>query len=264
MRRVVSYTLIENDMQSNFHAIREYDQAIRKIYKEYNLKCLRDYKIGGKNTLTEYTNVTEYYRKKNREFDFLYNSDDLLLIFDEILYFTANTILYEQFINDPRDDKFPIPGGRYIYPNYQNLHAKRFDMYVDVSFEKLYNFWDRIGDLIDACIPTGLPKREIYFAKVLKNIPDNFRNIEGFTWLDNFYKNDFKELSGKRREIVHYTSTGTNFRFEHALTPQNEKQINALMEKRRNVPKLLCDSLVKTIEGFEETLIFLKNAQRCS
>jgi hypothetical protein len=111
-------------MNNRKEIIEKYDNVIKDIYIEYNLNCLRgldgECKIDGKNIYAWYHQATHHFAEKNKDFNFDMNLEDLLFISDEIIYFTANVILYEPCINDPLRDKIEINEGKILYPNYQN------------------------------------------------------------------------------------------------------------------------------------------------
>lgn len=245
--------------------IDKFNSVIIDIYKEHNLNCLRGLdgkcKIDGKNIYSLHRKATHYFAEKNKDFNFNKNIDDLILISDEIMYFVANVILYEPFMNDPSRDRIITDGGHVLFRNFQNLYSKRFDLFTDVCIEKIYNYWDRVGDLIAACIETGLKERNVYFTAVIDKIPHKFKSNENFKWLESFRSNEFKNLNEKRINIVHYSSTGTDFRYAHFKSTTNEEEIIKLMEERRNLPNFFKEAIDDTIKGFQNTLDFLIYAQ---
>lgn len=245
--------------------IEKYNSVIIDIYKEHNLKCLRglnrECKIDGKDIYPWYREATHYFAEKNKDFNFDKNLEDILFISDEIIYYTANVILYEPCINDPLRNRIKINEGKTLYPNYQNLCSKRFDMFTDICFEKIYNYWDRIGDLIAACVEIGLNERNIYFTTVIDSIPKEYDNNKNFEWLKSYRWNEFKKINEKRINIVHYYSTGTDFQFEHLTASTNREKMIELMEERRSLPNFFKESINDTIKGFQNTLDFLIYAQ---
>ena len=117
-----------------------------------------------------------------------------------LIYFTSNVIFYEPYLNDPLKDVFEVDG-KLIFPNDQNISAKRMNMYADICFEKLYNYWDRIGDLIAACTSITSGKRNIYFAKVIDELPSNLIVGDDLNLLINFKENNFKVLNYKKKNL---------------------------------------------------------------
>lgn len=237
-----------------------YNNLIIQVYQQHDLKCLRgqksEYEVNGRNILSLHSQAIQQFTGKNN-FNFNKNIDDIILCSDEIIYFLANVILFEPLINDPIRDKIDLGNGNFIYPNFQNLYAKRYDMFTNVCYEKIYNYWDRIGDLIAACIDTGLHERRIYFATVLSNIPEQFRNNEHFSWLLDYKNNEYGELTKERRNIVHYLGSGTEFSYQLIFSSSDRTEVEYLMEERRRIPITLQSALRNSIEGFMRTLDFL-------
>jgi len=253
-------------MNKRKEGIDKYNKVIFDIYLKHRLKCLRgldrEYKIDGKDIYPWYRIATEYFAKKeDNSFNFNKNIEDLLRISDEIMYFTANIILYEPFINDPTRNSIRINEDKTLYRNFENIYAKSFDMFTDICFEKLYNYWDRIGDVIAACIRTDLDEKNIYFTTVMKNIPFEFQENENFKWLESFNLNEFVEINKKRIRIVHYSSTGTDFQFGHLSAATDESKIRALMEERRSLTGFFEKAINNEIKGFQNTMDFLIHAQ---
>lgn len=240
--------------------IEHYHRVLINIYKEKNLKCLRgirnEYEINGRNILIWRANATKPFLA-NEEFNFTENESDTYFISDELWHFTASAYLYLPYINNPLKDKFTTAEGVTIFPNIQNVYSLKYDIYTSTAFEKIYNFWDRIGDLIAACIDTGLQKRQIYFPKVIENIPGEFRTGENFEWLSNFCSTDYKEMNKKRRNIVHYNTTGTEFKMNHLNSASNEQKMTDLFEERCNIPNYLRGAISNTITGYSRVLDYL-------
>lgn len=252
-------------MPTKKEAIQTYYQAIQVVYDEQELRCIRglnnENEINGRNVLMWHHEAVHPFQQRNKDFNFLKNEFDIKLVSDEILYFTANTFLYLPFINDPIQDRYRMTGGDYIYPNDQNIFSKRYDMYVDVSFEKIYNFWDRIGDLIAACLAPNLEERKVYFSTAIDNVPEILNEDENFKWLSAYRNTQYRSLNDKRRNVVHYFSTGTNFQHEHIFSASDLEKLKKIVDDRKSIPNFLKSNIEDTIEGYIKTLELLKNAQ---
>ncbi len=252
-------------MPTKKEAIKSYYQAIQDVYDEKGLRCIRglnnENEIDGKNVLMWHHEAIFPFQQKNKDFNFLKNEFDIKLVSDEILYFTASTYLYLPYINEPIQDRYKMPGGGYIYPNDQNIFAKRYDMYIDVAFEKIYNFWDRIGDLIAACLAPDLDERKVYFSTAIDNVPEVLKEDENYKWLLAYRNNQYKSLNEKRRNVVHYYSTGTNFQHEHIFSATDLEKLKKIIAERKGISDFLKNNIEETIEGYTKTLELLKSAQ---
>jgi len=219
--------------------------------------------------------VYKYQRAKNIElnpnnFQFQKNLDNLLFNSDEVAYFTANTFLYKDKISNPLDDEqryYDEKEGKWItyYPHFPNLASKRYSMYVAAAFEKIYNYWDRIGDLLWATyFQNDLKEFAVDFNRVIDNISNKYpeySQLESFQWLLNFKQNDYKNLNEVRKNIVHYSSIDIEFKWKHLGQFVNADGIhqNVLSEKdeilkiiteRKEYYNILKKEIDNTIEGF--------------
>jgi hypothetical protein len=246
---------------NNQELIQEFQKRLVEIYKQEELKCLRgnnSYKIKGKELLVWYTEVTHRNNKPGNksQFNYLKNIDDLLICSDEIMHFTGLLYFYRPYINNPLNEAFVTNEG-YIYPNNQNLEAKRYYMYADVTSEKIYNYWDKIGDLIASFFPDLFNSKEILFSTVIKKIPKEYRSLQSFKWLNRFYKSEFSELNSKRIDVVHYNKTDTTDRFSHIFSVTSKKKVADWVKKRFDLADYYKGHIDFTIEGIYQTLCFL-------
>ena len=227
-----------------------------------DLKCLRgqnnDYKLKGKEILAWHHNATRKCNVKyNGQFSYFKNIDDLMQCSDEILYFTAHTYLYRPFINDPLKDAYPF-GDHITYPNFQNLEAKRYYMFCDIVIEKLYNYWDRIGDLIGSFFPESIKHKDVYFARAIDIVPKEFQDNDPFKWLYKFKDTDYKEINDKRRDVVHYSSSDTELRHKHIFNSSDRHEIEKWIKERNAMPDFSKRQIELTIEGFYQTICLLE------
>lgn len=237
-------------------------KEIVKIYKENSLTNLSglndDYKLNDKQILVWHSEVTRKCWVKNKaHFDYQKNLDDILFCSDEILHFTAHLYLYRPYINNPLKDGFKFSGGM-LYPNYQNLAAKRYSMYSDVVSQSLYNYWDRIGDLIASFFPDEIKTNQIYFGTALANVPSEFQDSSNLIWLKKFNEGSYKELNQMRKEVVHYTTSDTAFKHAHLETSGNREKMEKLQHERESLPDFYKAHIDLTLKGFELTLLLLE------
>ena len=242
--------------------IHKLQKRIVEIYYQENLSCIRGldskYEIKDKQALTWYMNITQKcIAKFGNQFNYLKNMDDLVLCSDEIMHFTALTILYRPFINNPIEDAFSTSEGL-IFPNFQNLEAKRYYMYSDVVCEKIYNYWDRIGDLIASFFPDLHKPKNIFFNTAIKKVPEEYRSLSSFNWLQSFSENEYQEINLRRIKVVHYATTDTTSRHDHIFKGTNKKEMKEWVQKRFELADYFKNHINLTIEGFYQTLSFLE------
>jgi hypothetical protein len=248
------------DNMDKHELIWEYQRTIIDVYKTEGLTSLKgldeSYTINGRQILTWHSEATRKCKIKfNGQFNYFENFDDLLFCSDELLYFTAHLFLYRPFINDPAEEGFPA-FGKIIYPNYQNLEAKRYGMFADIASQKAYNYWDRIGDIIASFFPNILKPNNIFFPKVIEAIPVEFQQSENYKWLKEFKENDYLELNKKRKRIVHYTTSDTDFKHKHLEKVYDKEAMKNLQAERVFLADFYKNQISLTLTGLEKTLLF--------
>lgn len=235
----------------------KYQSNIVKIYKENDLTCVRglnsEHLLFEKSLLSWYFDATRIVSLKNSKFNADQNIDDIQFISDEILYFTAHLFLYKPLINSPIDDSYYF-NGRMIYPNMQNLYSKRYNMYLDVTFQQFFNYWDRIGTIIAAFYPQIFKKKNIHFTSAIDAIDTKFHHLESYLWLKNFRDTDFKELNISRRNIVHKTSLNTQAKNELLDINSERNAVEEWFEKRNGFPEYFKSEINNTLLGLRYVL----------
>lgn len=241
----------------------EYHKLYQKMYLDHDLKCLsglnREFLLEGRELLMWHNDVTRKCSVKNNgHFNYWKNFDDIIFCSDELLCYTAALYLYRPYINNPLNDSFYF-SGQTIYPNYQNYYAKRYSMYADIASQCVYNFWDRVGDMIASFFPNKIDSSRVFFTTALDIIPCEFRTSSNYLWLDNFRKTDYKELNEKRKQVVHYTTIEVDYKYKHLEHGASDKE---MMEKIQAEREVLPDYFKRHIElslvGISKTLSLLE------
>lgn len=242
--------------------IAECQDAIVKVYKEQGLTSLSGlddkFILNGKNILAWHLEVISMAPKQNDLVHYTKNMDDIFWCSSQLLYFTANLYLYRPHINSPLKHAY-LSGNETIYPNFQNIAGRRYDMFADIVCQTAYNYWDRIGDLIASFFPKEIKKDRVYFSTVLDMVPEQFHVGESFSWLQNFRDNGYQELNEKRKQIVHYTTSGTQYKFAHLQSVHSREEIESLQTAREGVADFFKQHIYLTLEGYEKTLLFLSD-----
>lgn len=242
--------------------ILEFHRAIIDIYKEHELKNLagvnNDFMLNGRQIVQWHSDIVRKGMCKYSEvFNFFQNFDDLRFCCDESMYFLANMYLYRPYMNNPAQDGYAL-GENTIYPNEQNLEAKRYSMYAGTVSEKLYNYWDRIGDLLATYFPDLIKPDQVYFPKAIDIIPGDFHDNENYKWLKDFKDKKYMDLNNKRKQHVHYTTEDTQFKHEHLEKSTNREDVETLVKDRDDLADFYKDQLDLTLIGFEKTLLLIE------
>tara|TARA_R110001632_G_scaffold218718_3_gene348046 strand:- start:1143 stop:1922 length:780 start_codon:yes stop_codon:yes gene_type:complete len=242
------------------------NDKVIEVYNSESIIPLRgekdSYELNGKQILVWYFETTRhcFCHFNNDHFDYNKNIDDLLYTSDEIVYFLAHLYLYKPYINNPIKDAF-YGGETMFYPMFLNLEGKRYDMYLGVVFEKIYNFWDRIGDLIASYFPNRF-KGNVYFSKTIKDLKTDYGGNVDYDWLLNFMENEFTTFNKERINIVHYVSKNTEQKWEQLGEVTDYKKTKEFFDKRISYPDYFKDQNEKTKIGFEKTINLLEEINK--
>lgn len=249
------------EADKTYKAIWDFQRAVVEIYKEEELKSLsgpnREFEVNGRQIVQWYFDVIRKGQIKYKDFKFHECFDDLLFCSDEILYFTGLLYLYTPYANNPINDGYWFVN-RMVYPNFQNLEAKRLSMVANSASEKVYNFWDRIGDLIATYFPSLIEPKRVYFPIAIDIVPAKFHNSENYIWLKEFKDGEYKNLNKKRKEVVHYLTHDTAFRHKHLESTSNKEDIEKLIKERDSLPDFFKSQIQLTLVGFEKAILLIE------
>lgn len=250
---------MDEDLRHN--VIWDYHRTIIEIYREQELKSLsgleREFIVNDRQIVAWFFKVARKGQIKFKDVNFHKLFDDLVFCSEEILHFTAQLYLYAPYVNNPLQDGYLL-GDRMVYPNRQNLEAKRFSMFANTLSEKVYNYWDRIGDLIATYFPEKIDPKRVFFSTAIDIIPEKFRGSENYQWLKSFKENEYRTVNDKRKEIVHYLTHDTDFMYKHLDKSGNEEELALLIEERDKLPDFYKGHIKTTLQGFEKTVLLLE------
>ena len=241
----------------------EYHRLHQNMYVEHELTSLSGLHIelllNGRNLLMWHHDATRKCSiKYNGQFNHMKNFDDILFCSEELLYYTASLYLYRPYINNPLDEAFPFYG-RMVYPNYQNHYGKRYGMFADIASQCVYNFWDRVGDMIASFFPDKISSTRVFFVTAMDTIPTQFKTSPNYLWLDNFRKTEYKELNDIRKQVVHYTTSETDFKYQHLEKGAIDKEaMEKIQAAREALPDFYKNHITLTLVGMEKTLLLLE------
>lgn len=238
----------------------EYQRAIIGIYKTEGLTSLRglddSYTVNGRQIIVWHSEAIKKCEIKfSRQFNYFENFDDLLFCSDELLYFTAHLFLYRPFVNNPVKEGFTT-AERMIYPNNQNLESKRFSMFADITSQTAYNYWDRIGDIIASFFPDKLKPHNVFFPTAIDAIPVEFQQSENYQWLKTFKETNYLELNKKRKQIVHYKFSDTDFKHKQLKIVSDKEAMENLQTERELLADFYKNHISLTLTGLEKSLMF--------
>lgn len=197
-------------------------------------------------------------KKNDSVFDYHKNFQDLVFCSDELLYFTAHLYLYRPHITNPVSYPNSI-GDLTIYQYNISIPDRRYLMFLDVAGQAVYNYWDRIGGLITSFFPDKIKnQRSIYFVTSLGFVPTELHSEESYIWLKNFSENEYKDLNGKRKSIVHYTSSSTVLRHKYLQNITNQQETQTIYDEHFSLADYYKNHISLSLEGFEKVVHFLE------
>ncbi len=244
--------------------IGDYQNSLVEIAEKEGIVALSQFKeclFDGKHAL-ELLRLAEPVRqdlkiKGSNDFDWI--MDDIISdISSDIVFSLKNAYLYRPGINDFTHMR-SIEGQEFpIYE--QTLEDKRYLYFCGVALEKIYAYWDRIGDILNLTFELGFPVDRVYFNCVMKKLEESGMVSENLIWLCSFKDGDYKDFSAKRHDIVHHRGLQSYFRKQHLLGVSQKEGAQYwvdLQNEKWNFVDLLKEQQKLTIEGFEQTILLI-------
>lgn len=227
---------------------REYTKQLFKLYDEIGLKSIDDFhgedeeRWDGKNFMYWFTDIT---RKLPRENEFV----------------ESDFKIYDDFVVLSGDIKFSAGMLHYLHPSITKAHDqfgatiidRRYTMHIGYGYQSIYEFWDRIGDLLWHFFFTGIRQDSVYVGKVLNNIPAKYKTSDNYAKLTDLYS-DFKDHFGMRHDIVHHFTLGTQLYWERTKAFRDYEANAAIIRKLEAYKDLITESLPACIDALEFAL----------
>lgn len=179
---------------------------------------------------------------------------------DDLKLFIANLYLFHPHINDPTKEKNHIEG-RVLHSYNQNFSDWNYSSLVSCCFEKLYNYWDRMGDFLALYLISDIKNETVInFAFVIDYLDkqERFSEDKNFMFLKSFKETEFKEFNKNRKEVVHYNHFETTYRYDFIKFKNDEDKINDLWKWKNEMPEYFKNHLELTIKGYAHCFEFIK------
>lgn len=240
--------------------IEKHYKEISKFFEEQNLISLSDneHVYNGMNTMDILTlNIDN---PKFKKFDKFKNLADLKNCNNDLKLLTANLYMYHPYINNPLDE-YRYFEGKKVFTYFQNGPDWIYSTFVSCCYEKLYNYWDRIGDTLAYYLKLDIPESKVAFAMVIDKMirMGDFNSISNFNFLKNFKETEFKEFNEHRKEVVHYYQFETTYKYLIETNYQNEKEIEKLWNWKNEMPIYFKNHLKLSCEGYVQTYELIKS-----
>ncbi len=217
---------------------------LKDIKEAEGLLHISELSPDGKDPLTFYSEVTSHHAHIKKAPLFLY--DDLVFISNDLVHFTSFLFLLRTFINDATKE-----AGTY----FQNLYDARCLSYASILHSAVYNFWDRIGDLLHCFFATGLLDDKVYIGRVLNNFPATHKDSYNFQRISDIYTNHVRSLIFERNEDAHNQSTATTHFYREILAKDDKQREQTELKLR--LPDLFKEQIGLAYEGFQLALCLI-------
>lgn len=241
----ISWLINILNMAEELQKFRQFDQAVRNLYDTIPLRDLDSLVIGEENAVSFFSRII---RSKQNLKPFPYSDfkiySELLFISKDIKYYTALLYFFRPYITDSSRD------GTY----FQTAEDRRYMMFASVGFQSIYNFWDRIGDLLDIFFKTGLQETSIYFSRVLNNFPPLYKQSDNFKWLDSTFNSEIKNFLRQRDNIVHAYQLECEFYWRVIEANMDTSETQKIQEEKESFPDNFKRQIDIMLEGFIRAL----------
>lgn len=246
---------MDNSLET-LDVLNKHHKLIFDIYIREGLKCLRgekedDNRLAGKDIYQWYFRTCSKITDIN--FEKLSVIDNLLFYSDEIMYFTANIFLIHPFITDPEFGKLEL-NGSIIYPYDPNLADKRYNMFIEIIFEKLYSYWSQIAIILKGYFIPDFKNPKFNFSMIIDELSKKELKSGNFKWLYSFKENEYTQFNKVRKNIVHSRSFDTEYRNQFLKNIHNPENLKDIILQRRNISSFFKKHIDYTLIGFEKTL----------
>lgn len=243
-----------------------YEAEINQIVERENLYSLVNFdsiKFDDENALGFLSKIRKTRAELNHDGQFDLITHDLIYsVSSDIQFALANAYLYfphaNNFINETRN----YGDGTSIPTYFVKTADKRFFFYINSTFEKLYNFWDRIGDILAKSFDLSIREERIYFSTVIESLESKLLSSKSGQWLKVFREGPYREILNRlRKKIVHYRQKDTYFYTEwlkSVISGSNSyDQITKLQQEKDELLPLLKEELHLANIGFEMMVRFI-------
>lgn len=253
VKEIFSFDIFDEDKL----LLKRFNDKVIDTCKTNNLYGFDDcnLKIDGKGLSSFFTEITR--RERTNTFPKPFHDfnvfNDLTRVTQDIRFLIGQLILYKPYITDYLSGKTNW-NGKIMFKYFPNRFDKRYFMTCGLLVELLYNYWDKIGDLLDNCFGVIQQRRNIYFGTVISNIPNQYHTSQNHIWLNNFNDNEYAELISKRNKIVHYTAIESGFFEQYMGNYKNETEIKKLQEEKEDITDYLINHNKLVFEGFKKAL----------
>lgn len=138
---------------------------------------------------------------------------EIQFAYEQLMFLISNMQTYGQYTSSYIANEIPA-NGKIIYQAKPSLFDKRYLEFCSLSFQKLYDFWERISFLIYQFLPPSkLQSKKLSFYSLIDNLKKDVSSGKfgflklpnsNFIWFSDFEANEHKEMREYRHPQTHY------------------------------------------------------------
>lgn len=226
-------------------AFREFDIEIRKTYTDLNIKHLSEFDFNGLNSIQYLLQIESRPIIHPYPFSIFKIHDEFDFITKELKYLTGLLFLLRPHINNTYFDS-----GEYLQTNEDH----RYLMFANFGLQSIYNFWDRIGDILFLFFTTGLKHDQVYFGRVMNNISSQWHQNQTYIMLKNLYEHEVKTFLNSRHDAVHNFHLECKFYWSNIEFYDNLEKLKEINEEKSSFPEKMNNSLTNCVNAFKLTI----------
>ena len=184
---------------------------------------------------------------------------ELLYCLQRFRFSLANMALYKPYLDNPIWHGHYFHD-RFVYPSYNTLYDERYFIYCEFTYQSLYHFWDRVGDILAEAVVTKLSPTAIDFVRVIDRLENShaYDHNSAFQWLNNFKTTDYKLLNEERKRTVHYETVTTKMKRQHLDAVSNLPDIQVRQDWIEGRVDYFVEQFHQAVEGMRQLTLFLE------
>jgi len=231
--------------------LKEYNEQIWDVIESEQLKSLLDEekRFDNKNSVQFFTDITRLEKNRPVPFQDFDMHDDLVMCHQDIVFAIGELYAYQPYISDFTLNSVNV-NGKEIFQYFPTFCDKRYLATCGRILELLYNYWDKIGDILAPYFTPHIPANRVFFGKVIDKIDAANTNNQYFSWLKEFKEDAYAELNSKRKQIVHYTTMESQIMRSYRENFSDYESLKNKQEEKEKFPLYFKEQYNMTINGF--------------
>lgn len=234
----------------------DHTNQLYSLYKDLNLLSIDDFHGENEERWND-TNFMSYFIDITRSVNLIHPFID------------SDFKMYDDFVLLSGDIKFCAGMLNYLYPHVttrhneisSNLIDRRYIMHISFGYQSIYQFWDRIGDLLWHFFKTGLGKDSVFTGRVLTNLPSLYKETSPYISLKALF-DEFKEHFDVRHDVVHSFTLGTEIYWKRNSAYGDSDMQQELIDKMKYYRDAITESLPSCINALDLALQLILEINR--